>query len=133
MNSRARVSIAVVTCLAAAAPFAEAGGAELSRLDQVAPAIRACWAPPAGLLGLEQIEVTVRFSLRRDGTLIGAPQVTFSSADVALRARELLTRSAAEAIRACTPLDLAAGLGNAIAGRPFAIRFIYKGPQGRGA
>jgi hypothetical protein len=105
----------------------------LTRIDQIAPAFEPCWDPPPGLRALEGIAVTARFSLRRDGSLLGDPMVTFSTADVAIQARQLLTQSAVEAIRTCTPLKISLGLGQAIAGRPFAIRFIYKGPQGRGA
>jgi hypothetical protein len=105
----------------------------LDKLTEVAPAIGACWQPPAGLAGFREIEVTARFSLRRDGKLIGVPRITFATSDVAVRARELLTRAALEAIAACTPLRLSPELGAAIAGRPFAIRFIYRGPPGRGA
>ena len=81
----------------------------------------------------ERIEATARFALRRDGNLVGAPRVVFATAGVALRARELLTRSVVEAIAACTPVRMSARLGGAIAGRPLAIRFIHKGPSGRGA
>jgi hypothetical protein len=107
--------------------------AVVDKLAEVGPAIAACWQPPAGLTGFPDIEVTARFSLRRDGMLIGIPRITFATSDVAVRARELLTRAALEAIAACTPLRLSPELGAAIAGRPFAIRFIYRGPPGRGA
>ena len=40
--------------------------AVVDKLVDVAPAIGACWHPPAGLAGLPDIEVTARFSLRRD-------------------------------------------------------------------
>ena len=129
-----RLGALTLAFVLAGAPLAHAQSEPvLTRLDQVAPAVTACWSPPAGLQILEGIQVTARFSIRRDGTLIGNPLVTFTSGEVALQARELLTRSAVEAIRACTPLRISPGLGRAIAGRPFAIRFIYKGPQGRGA
>jgi hypothetical protein len=116
----------------------ESGGtkprpAVVDKLADMVPALGACWKPPAGLESFEQIEATARFALRRDGKLIGEPRVVFATAGVALRARELLTRSVVEAIAACTPLSMSAGLGGAIAGRPIAIRFIYRGPRGRGA
>jgi hypothetical protein len=105
----------------------------LDRLADVVPALGACWKPPAGLERFERIEATARFALRRDGGLIAEPRVVFATADVAIRARELLTRSVVEAIAACTPLRMSAGLGGAIAGRPITIRFIYRGPRGKGA
>jgi hypothetical protein len=107
-------------------------GGPLGRLRDLFPAIGACWAPPAGLSRLESLEVTVRFSLRRDGSLFGAPRVTFATPAAETRAREVLRTSTVEAIRACTPLEITPALGGAIAGRPIAVRFIYQGPKGRG-
>ena len=37
-----------------------------------------------------------------------------------------------EAIRRCTPLKLTKGFGEAVAGRPIAVRFIYQGQKGQG-
>ena len=96
------------------------------------PAIGACWAPPAGLTKLGQIEITLRFSLRRDGALIGAPRITFATMGAETRSRELLAEASFEAIRRCTPLKLTKGFGEAVAGRPIAVRFIYQGPKGQG-
>lgn len=104
----------------------------IDRLPLIVPALRACWMPPPGLLGLERLEVTARFAIRTDGSLIGGPLVTFSTGVVEPRARELLTRSVLEAIRACTPLRMSPGLSRAIAGRPVSIRFIYVGRRGQG-
>ncbi len=88
---------------------------------------------PAGLRGFERLDVTVRFAVRADGSLIGERRVSYLAAPVDARARELLARSALAAVESCAPLPLSAGLGQAIAGRVFAVRFIYRGPQGRGA
>jgi hypothetical protein len=105
----------------------------VDKLADVVPAIGACWRPPSGLRGFERAEVTARFSLRRDGSLIGSPRTTYVTGELALNAREMLTRSTVEAISACTPLRISASLGNAIAGRMITIHFIYRGPRGRGA
>jgi len=105
----------------------------IDTIRDIFPAIGACWTPPAGLTRLERIEITVRFSLRRDGTVIGAPRVTFATLGAETRARQALTEATFEAIRRCTPLPLTKGFGGAIAGRPIAIRFIYQGPKGQGA
>jgi hypothetical protein len=108
-------------------------GGPLGRLRDLFPAIGACWSPPAGLSRLEILEVTVRFSLRRDGSLFGAPRVTFATPAAETRARDILRTTTVEAIRACTPLKITPALGGAITGRPIAVRFIYQGPKGRGA
>lgn len=104
----------------------------IDRLRDLFPALAACWAPPQGLAGLERLEMTVRLSLRRDGSLFGQPRVTFATVGPETRARQLLRDSTLDAIRNCTPLAVTPSLGGAIAGRPIAVRFIYEGPKGRG-
>lgn len=101
-------------------------------LRDLFPALAACWQPPEGLAKLERTEITTRFSLRRDGSLIGTPRVTFSSVPSDSRARAVLTEATLAAIRRCTPVAITRGLGGAIAGRPLALRFIYNGPRGQG-
>ena len=81
---------------------------------------------------LERLDVTARFALRTDGTLIGPPAITFAAGTIDMRGRDLLTRSVVEAIRACTPLRMSSGLASSIAGRPLSVRFIYVGRKGQG-
>ncbi|KQT78987.1 hypothetical protein [Methylobacterium sp. Leaf466] len=92
----------------------------------------ACWQPPAGLARFERTEVTARFALRRDGSVIGEPRITFATQPSDGRAFRLLADAARDAIRRCTPAPITPGLGGAIAGRPIALRFIYQGPKGQG-
>ena len=105
----------------------------LETVRDVASVVRGCWQVPEGLRRLERIEVTVRFSLKADGSLLGQRRVSFATLPPDTRARDLLARSALDAVAACTPLRLSPALGRAIAGRPFAIRFTYRGPAGQGA
>lgn len=107
-------------------------GTTIDTIRDIFPALGACWAPPSGLSRLETIEVTARFSLRRDGSLIGAPRVTFATLGAETRARQTLAEATFDAIRRCTPLRLTKTFGDAVAGRPIAIRFIYHGPKGHG-
>ena len=108
---------------------APAEAAEVDKLAQLAPALRRCWSPPpldgpsAGAMA------TVRFSLRRDGSLFGQPRVTWGTkrSDPELQAR--FTQSVIDAVRACTPLRLSPRLGASIAGRPFSIRFHGRAPS----
>jgi hypothetical protein len=93
-------------------------------LVQLYPALAACWTPPAGL---GRAQVTLRLSLTRDGHLQGPPRVTYAS--LGPDRRGPLVRAAVDALRACTPVRLTAGLGGAVAGRPIALRFVYSGPQ----
>ena len=95
------------------------------------PALAACWQVPAGLgppsPGADDIEITLRLSLRRDGSLIGPPRVTYA-AGVSGSQRTALVRGTLDALARCTPVNLTPGLGRAIAGRPVALRFVYRPP-----
>jgi tetratricopeptide (TPR) repeat protein len=64
-----------------------------------------CWSPPVGLSDAKNLVVRVTFSLNRDGSLSGAPQVKpTASGPLFLAAAE----SAVRAIRMYTPLKLPA-------------------------
>ena len=137
-----RPALAGLAALAAISAGAQPAGGQtvggqpptpvLEKIGEIPRAIRACWQIPTSLRGFERLEATVRFSLRADGTLIGEQRLTYVASPVDGRARDLLGRSVLEAVRSCSPLPLGEGLGRAIAGRVFAVRFVYSGPKGRG-
>ena len=99
------------------------GTEAVDRLDQIAPAIRRCWNPPPLPGELTGAMVSLRFSLRRDGSLFGQPRVTWETKRGDTEFQQRFSDSAVAAIRSCTPMRLSAGLGASIAGRPFTIRF----------
>src|SRR5262245_7775381 len=125
------VAMAAVMSLASFAAGAEEAK-RLERLDEVPPSFRKCWKTPDGLRSFERTEVTARFSIRRNGALIGEPRITFSSLPADTKARELLTQAAVNAVTHCTPVNVSESLGSAVAGRTIAIRFIYEGRKGKG-
>ena len=94
-------------------------------VDEIGPAIDACWQPPARAAGLE---TTLRFSLKRNGELLGEPRVTYEDATHRPEDRAAFRDAALQAVRRCVPLNLSPGLGGAIAGRPITVRFV--GSQG---
>ena len=100
----------------------------LDRLADIAPALRRCWTPPPLPGDLTGAMVSLRFSLRRDGSLFGQPRVTWETrrGDAAFQKR--FSDSAVAAIHSCTPMRLSKGLGASIAGRPFTIRFHGRVP-----
>ncbi|QDI83211.1 hypothetical protein E8E01_23755 [Methylorubrum populi] len=110
----------------------ETGQAPADTLKALYPALAACWQVPEGLSRFERAEITARLSLRRDGSVIGTPQVTFAKTPGDAKTRDILIRATLDAIARCTPVRLTPGLGGAIAGRPLALRFIYDGPRGQG-
>lgn len=100
----------------------------VDRLADIAPALRRCWTPPPLPGDLTGAMASVRFSLRRDGSLFGQPRVTWETrrGDAAFQKR--FGDSAVAAVRSCTPMRLSKGLGAGIAGRPFTIRFHGRVP-----
>jgi len=62
-----------------------------------------CWSPPAGLSAAKNLVVTVTFSLNRDGSLSGTPQVKPTASSPLFQAA---AESALRAIRKCMPLKL---------------------------
>lgn len=98
-------------------------------LAQLYPALAACWRLPRLADGIQgpALEVTARLSLRRDGSLIGPPRITYT-AGVAGVDRPVLTRATLAALGRCTPARITPGLGGAIAGRPVALRLVYRPP-----
>lgn len=120
-------AIVAFVALAAAAAFAPSASAQppVSTLREVGPALTRCWEAPAGMDGHE---VTLRFSLRRDGTLIGAPRITYSRLPGDDADARRFVASVLAAIADCLPVALTDELGGAIAGRPLTIRFLATRP-----
>jgi hypothetical protein len=96
----------------------------LNTLQELFDALGACWQPPPLEQARAGTEITVRFSLTREGTLVGEPRVTYSTRTLPAEMRAAYQRSAFDALRRCTPLRLSRGLGGAVAGRPISGRFI---------
>ena len=87
-------------------------------------ALRACWMPPPKDEARHGMEYTIRFALKRDGTMIAAPRMTYSSHGVPTATRDIYREAIDEALKRCIPLHFSAGMAGAVAGRPIAIRFV---------
>jgi hypothetical protein len=70
------------------------------------------------------MQITVQFSITRDGRLQGKAAVRYESPDASEDERLAYRRSVAESLAHCAPFPITEGLGNAVAGRPINIRFI---------
>lgn len=101
-------------------------GAE-RKLDTIAglfAALRDCWVPPSEDEARPGMQMSVRFSFKRSGEIIGTPRVTYVSPDAPSEARESYRNAVTASLERCTPMPFSKGLGGAIAGRPIAIRFV---------
>jgi hypothetical protein len=110
----------------ASADLAEAGSGDhkLDTLRDMFDALRACWIPPAKEEARSGMQMSVRFAFKRSGDIIATPRVTYASQGAAPETREAYLHAITAALERCTPLPFSEGLGNAVAGRPIAIRFV---------
>ncbi len=87
---------------------------------EIGSALLACWNRPAGA---EEMGVTLRFALRRDGTVIALPRVTFRTPGGDRVIKEAFVSSALETVNKAVPLAIAPELGEIIAGKPLTVVF----------
>ncbi|AGB43914.1 hypothetical protein FJ950_10415 [Mesorhizobium sp. B2-3-14] len=98
-----------------------ASAATLNTMDDVGTAIQSCWTPPAGA---GDSTVTLSFSFKRDGTLIGPPRPTAAKVAGDDKARKAFIDAAIAAVKNCTPLSLSPELSQGIAGNVFTQQFV---------
>jgi hypothetical protein len=95
----------------------------VATLEEMFARLKRCWRPPALPRGHPGMQITVLFSLRRNGEIFGRPRITFESPE-ASEADSVAYRTAVmETLQHCTPMPFTGGLGDAVAGRPFRVRF----------
>lgn len=97
---------------------------DLNTLDDLSMALRACWTPPAPGEASEGAQISVRFSLQRDGHLIGPPRVTDAGDRVWKEVRGIYFKSITASLDSCMPFRLTKGFSSAIVGRPISIHYI---------
>jgi hypothetical protein len=97
---------------------------DLDTIGDLFAELRACWSPPAAEMAREGMEMSVRFSLKRDGALIAPPRLTYATKDASTQTRDVYRHTIDDAVARCAPLPLTKGLGGAIAGRPIMVRYV---------
>ena len=125
MTSRAKVVGATLAAVAAATgAAAQKAPAPINTLTALGAALQACWLPPAGDVSRPGMQITVQMAFRRNGTLFGQPRITFESAGASDDERLAYRIVVADMLKRCTPLPFTDAFGNAVAGRPFTMRFM---------
>ena len=81
-----------------------------------------CPKAAKGPSGSDGSEVTVLFSIKRDGTLNGKPRITHSRLTGDEATQKAFVAEAFASVARCFPLAITDGLGGAIAGRPLRLR-----------
>ena len=97
---------------------------DLDTIGDLFAALRSCWSPPPADAAREGMQMSVRFSFKRTGEIIGAPRMTFSTAGASADTRTAYLKAINASLDACVPLKFTGGLGGALAGRPIAIRYV---------
>jgi len=65
--------------------------------------------------------VTIMFTMKRDGSLLGRPRITHSHLSGDAEAQRRFLADAERALDACLPVRITPSFGGAIAGRPFVV------------
>jgi hypothetical protein len=113
---------------------AQTASPALNTLKEVGDTLSACWLPPPMEEGRPGMEITAVFSFNRSGEILGEPRFTYLTPGVSTAVRAAYQRAVAATLKRCTPLKFTPELAGALAGRPFAMRFIdNRTPPGRRA
>ena len=97
---------------------------DLDTIGDLFAELRSCWSPPPTDAAQKGMQMTVRFSFKRDGGIIATPRMTFATAGVSADVRNTYLKAINASLDACLPLKFSDGLGGALAGRPIAIRYV---------
>lgn len=97
---------------------------DLDTIGDLFAKLRSCWEPPPADEAHEGMQMSVRFSFKKSGELIGPPRMTFATAGVPADIRETYLKAINASLDACLPLRFTGSLGGALAGRPIAIRYV---------
>ncbi len=97
---------------------------DLDNIGDLFAALRSCWTPPEAEIAKQGMQMTVRFSFKRSGDLIGPPRLTFATAGATADIRETYFKAINASLDGCLPLKFTGDLGGALAGRPIAVRYV---------
>jgi hypothetical protein len=100
----------------------------LDRLNEIAPVLSKCLKLPEDRMR-PGMQVTMRLGFSKAGKVLGTPRFTYITHEAPESVRTAYRSAATEMLDRCQPLPLTAGLGGAIAGRPFVISIVDDRPD----
>ena len=122
-----RRAILIAICLAAAGSLGpESAVAQedgVPNIKAMFARLKQCWQSPSLPTGNPGMEITVQFTFKRDGNLLGHPRITYETRSATDEERIIYRTAMMETLQRCVPMPFTDGMGNAIAGRPLTIRF----------
>jgi hypothetical protein len=117
---------ALLFVLLASAGHAE--GQQVNTIRDVYAKLKTCWKPPPASSANPDVDITVIVSFKRTGDILGRPKITYESEQANDNDRLMYRIAVMEALQRCTPMPFTEAMGNAVAGRPFAIQFRNRKP-----
>jgi hypothetical protein len=105
-------------------PKAPSPDKTIDSLEGLFAALRACWGPPTPEQAREGMQMSVRFSFRRTGDLMGPPFTTYTTPGTATEVRKLYREAIDATLERCQGLNFSKSFGRAVAGRPISVRFV---------
>ncbi len=130
MKGRVKMRFGILLASLALCAASPSHAAPANTLKDMFNQVSACLSKGAG--GEEAwrgAEMTLRFSLRRDGSLIGKPHITYSKLPKDEADKRRVMENIAFAMDRCLPVKITDGLGGAIAGQMMSYRFAWKGRE----
>ena len=112
----AAVLLASTAAVAQQAP----AGPPVNTLQEMGTALWSCWTPPPDT---QNFQVTIRFSLKRSGEVLGKPTITYSTFNGTNEEQRIIMDRILASLDACTPVNLTPALGGAVAGRMLIMTF----------
>lgn len=106
------------------AGVAPAPGKTIDTIDALFDALRQCWEPPANSKGKPGTQMTVRFSYKRSGELMGPPRVTYTTPGTQPAVKDVYRNAITASLDRCGPMRFTKTFGAAIAGNPISIRYV---------
>ena len=111
---------AALLLVSSSAAWGEPG--QVDNIREAFARFRTCWKPPPASQA-NPIDITVIVSFTREGGILGHPRITYESEQATDNDRLMYRVAVMETLQRCAPLPFSEGLGGAVAGRPFAVRF----------
>jgi hypothetical protein len=100
------LTVTVAICIVGVSPDAMAQDGGVANLAAMSARLKGCWQPPALPRGSAGMEITVQFTFKRDGSLLGRPRITYERHDATDGERIIYRTTVIEALQRCAPMPI---------------------------
>jgi hypothetical protein len=101
---------------------------QVNTIHEVVARLKTCWRPPPASQANPGVDITVLVSFNHEGDILGHPRITYESENATDNDRLMYRIAVMETLQRCTPMPFTEAMADAIAGRPFAVRFRNRKP-----